>query len=108
MPRSRPARTPAPLFAALGDDTRLKVISRLSHEGPLPIVRLTEGTTLSRQAITKHLRVLEDAGIVESTRNGRESMWQLRPKRLSDARRFIEAISNEWEARIERLRAFVE
>ncbi|HEY0466529.1 MAG TPA: metalloregulator ArsR/SmtB family transcription factor, partial [Polyangiaceae bacterium] len=65
----------APLFAALGDETRLKLVSRLCTEGPLSIVRLSEGTDVTRQAITKHLRALADAGLVHDTRQGRERIW---------------------------------
>lgn len=97
-----------PVFAALGDETRLRVVSRLSEEGPLSIARLTEGTHVSRQAVTKHLRVLEDAGLVRSEREGRENVYELEPRRLAQARRWLEVISSEWEARLDRLRAFVE
>lgn len=98
----------APLFAALGDETRLRVVARLCEEGPLSITRLTEGGDVSRQAITKHLRVLAGAGLVKGARDGRESVWTLETKRLADARQKLEAISREWDETIERLRAFVE
>lgn len=111
MPRSRTARSledPAEVFAALGDDTRLRVVTRLSEEGPLSITRLTEGSRITRQAITKHLRVLADAGIVKNARDGRENVWQLRPKSLTEARRLLDVISREWDDTLERLRAYVE
>lgn len=98
----------APLFAALGDETRLLVVTRLCEEGPLSIAKLTEGSHVSRQAVTKHLRVLEGAGLVRGARDGRENVWQLEPKRLSEARRWLDVISREWDATLERLRAFVE
>jgi len=98
----------APVFAALGDPTRLRVIARLSEEGPLSITRLTEGATVTRQAVTKHLRILEDAGLVRGTRDGRESLWALEPSGLGEARRFLDVISREWDETLERLRAFVE
>lgn len=96
------------MFAALGDETRLRVVTRLCEEGPLSITRLTEGTNVTRQAVTKHLRVLEDAGVVQSAREGRENVWQLEPRRLAEARRLLDVISLEWDDTLERLRAFVE
>jgi len=98
----------APLFAALGDETRLTLVSRLSGQGPQSIARLTEGTRVSRQAITKHLHALAEAGLVESTRDGRERIWELRPKRLAEASRYLEQISDQWDDALGRLRAFVE
>lgn len=111
MPRSGAARSfkdSAEVFAALGDDTRLRVVARLSEEGPLSIARLTEGSRMSRQAITKHLQVLAGAGIVKNAREGRESLWQLQPKGLAEARRLLDGISREWDDTLERLRAYVE
>src|SRR5690349_24964706 len=87
----------APLFAALGDETRLRVVTRLCEEGPLSIARLTEGTDVTRQAVTKHLRVLETAGLVHGTRDGRENVWQLEPRRIAEARRLLDEISAEWD-----------
>jgi DNA-binding transcriptional ArsR family regulator len=98
----------APLFAALGDETRLRLVSRLCAEGPLSIARLSEGTDITRQAITKHLQALADAGMVQGTRAGRERIWQLEPRRLEKARRCLEQISEQWDAAIDRLRDFVE
>lgn len=98
----------APLFAALGDETRLRVVSRLCEEGPLSITRLTEGSDVSRQAVTKHLQVLASAGLVTSARAGRENVWQLETQRLAEARRLLDLISREWDDTLERLRAFVE
>lgn len=101
-------RDSAPLFAALGDETRLAVVGRLCAEGPLSIARLAEGSQVSRQAVTKHLRVLADAGLVTGTRDGRESRWQLVPGGLDEARRCLDVISRQWDATLDRLRAFVE
>lgn len=98
----------APVFAALGDATRLRLVARLCDEGPLSIAHLSEGAAVTRQAITKHLRALADAGVVQGTRRGREHVWELRPKRLEMARRYLEQVSGQWDAAIERLRAFVE
>ena len=102
------ASNAAPIFAALGDETRLHLVARLGREGPLSIARLTERTSITRQAVAKHLRVLEGAGVVASSRDGRESVWQLETKRLEDARAHLEIISRQWDDTLERLRAFVE
>ncbi len=98
----------APVFAALGDGTRLRILARLSAGGPLSIARLAEGEPVSRQAITKHLRALEEASLVTSSREGRERIWELRPARLAEARRFLARISGRWDAAIGRLRSAVE
>ncbi len=96
------------VFAALGDATRLAVVERLCDHGPASVTTLSEGASVSRQAISKHLQVLEEAGLVSNERVGRESIWELRPERLDDARRALDLISREWDARIERLAKFVE
>lgn len=98
----------APLFAALGDRTRLHLVARLSREGPLPMMRLGEGVEVSRQAVSKHLKALEAANLVCSRREGRERIWMLRDDRLEEARRHLEAISVQWDRAIGRLRGFVE
>ncbi|MGH7435597.1 MAG: ArsR/SmtB family transcription factor [Polyangiaceae bacterium] len=98
----------APLFAALGDEQRLAILARLCRSGPLSIARLSEGSEITRQAVTKHLHVLAGAGLVRGSREGRESLWELEPKRLHDARRYLDRISTEWDHAIERLRRFVE
>lgn len=98
----------APVFAALGDATRLRLIARLCVDGPLSIVRLSEGAGVTRQAITKHLHALADAGLVRGSRRGRERIWELEPRRIERTRRYLKDISNEWDAAIGRLKAFVE
>ena len=98
----------APLFAALGDHTRLRLISRLCDGGPASIVRLTAGAGITRQAITKHLRVMEDAGLVRSARRGRETVWQLEQQRLEDARHYLDLIAAQWDGALARLSEFVE
>src|SRR5262245_60026545 len=111
MPRSQAARSwreAAPLFSALGDETRLRVVARLSEEGPLSIAKLTEGSDVTRQAVTKHLLVLERAGLVRGARDGRENVWELEPRRLAEARKYLDLISREWDDTLERLRVFVE
>ena len=98
----------APIFAALGDATRLRLVARLCDGGPQSIVRLTEGADVSRQAITKHLHALEAAGLVRGAREGRERVWALQPTRLDEVSRYLEAISAQWDAALTRLRSFVE
>jgi DNA-binding transcriptional ArsR family regulator len=107
-PASVPAKAPAPLFAALGDETRLRIVARLSNDGPTSITRLTARFRVTRQAITKHLRVMEQAGLVRNTRDGRESIWELRRERLAEARRYLALISKQWDSALDRLRKFVE
>jgi DNA-binding transcriptional ArsR family regulator len=101
-------RTGAPVFAALGDETRLRIVARLSSGGPLSIVRLTEGESMSRQAITKHLSVLAGAGLVRDIRRGRERLWELEPAPLDVARRYLDLVSKRWDDALARLAALVE
>jgi DNA-binding transcriptional ArsR family regulator len=96
------------VFAALGDETRLYIVARLCEEGPLPIMRLGAGAAVSRQAITKHLQALEQAGLAHSSRNGRERIWELRTRRLSEVQHYLDQISQQWDAVLGRLRDFVE
>jgi DNA-binding transcriptional ArsR family regulator len=98
----------APLFAALGDETRLRLVARLCHDGPLPIVRLCEGSPVTRQAVTKHLQALSDAGLVRARRCGRERIYCLAPRRLDEARRCLDEISRQWDDALGRLKSFVE
>jgi DNA-binding transcriptional ArsR family regulator len=101
-------KSSALLFAALGDETRLRIVDRLGSEGPASITALTEGATITRQAVTKHLRVLEEAQLVRSVRRGRESVWELDRARLAEARCHLDAISRQWDDALGRLRKFVE
>jgi DNA-binding transcriptional ArsR family regulator len=98
----------AAVFFALGDKTRLGLVSQLCDAGPTSITRLTENFDMTRQAITKHLRVMEDAGLVHRAQRGRESLWQIEPRRLADARRHLELISAQWDGALLRLKRFVE
>jgi DNA-binding transcriptional ArsR family regulator len=100
----------APIFAALGDETRLRLVARLCEEGPLSIVRLSADAHVTRQAITKHLHALAGAGLVRGTRSAgtRQRIWELQPRRLEIARRYLDQISQQWDRALERLRAFVE
>src|SRR6476469_4458493 len=101
-------RDSAPIFAALGDATRLRVVARLSGGGPMSITELTEGSEVTRQAVTKHLQVLADAGLVTDSWQGRERVWELRTRQLEEARRVLDSISTQWDIALERLRKMLE
>ena len=105
---SRRSRDFAPVFAALGDRTRLALIVRLSEGERHSISQLAQGSRLTRQAVTKHLHVLEHAGIVRCTRSGRESRFSLDPEPLTEARRYLDRVSEQWDQALSRLREFVE
>ncbi len=96
------------LFTALGDGTRLALVSKLSSGDAYSISGLTEGSQLTRQAITKHLRVLEHAGLVHSIRRGRESLFEFDPKPIVELKDYLEMISRQWDERLERLKKLVE
>lgn len=98
----------APVFAALGDPTRLKLVTELSSGAAMSIAHLTQSTSISRQGVTKHLGVLADAGVVRDLKLGRERLWQLEPARIDDARRSLEAIGRDWDQALARLKSFVE
>ena len=98
----------APLFGALGDPNRLRIITRLCDDGPSSITRITEAIPVSRQAVTKHLLALEAVGLVGSHRHGRERIWIVRTEPLGEAGDYLAELSNRWDHVIERLRAFVE
>jgi DNA-binding transcriptional ArsR family regulator len=96
------------VFAALGDQTRLALVARLSAGQPCSISQLTAGSRLTRQAITKHLRVLEGAGLVRHVRAGRESRFQFDPAPLHDLREYLSLVSEQWDQALSRLKSFVE
>lgn len=96
------------MFAALGDAMRLRLMHRLSTEGPLSITRLSEGSGITRQAITRHLHSLGRAGLVQDRREGREHVFSLDLKRLEVARQYLDDVSAQWDAAAARLKAFVE
>ncbi|MDO1527849.1 metalloregulator ArsR/SmtB family transcription factor [Fulvimonas sp. R45] len=98
----------APVFAALGDPTRLRLVAALCAGGALSITQLTAGTAVTRQAVTKHLQVLADAGLVRDSRQGRERRWELEPSRIDEARRALDAIAAQWDQALARLKRFVE
>ena len=91
------------LFAALGDPTRLQLVQRLAHGEVHSIRELSSGTSMSRQAVTKHLRVLEDARLVRSIRNGREVRFRLEQKALADAEGFLRTLERQWERALARI-----
>lgn len=101
-------KSTAPVFAALGDATRLTLLDRLSTRGPQSITALTDGSGLTRQAITKHLHVLEEARLVQGTREGRETLWELSIGQVRDAQRFLDSMSSRWDDALARLQAHVE
>ncbi len=98
----------ASIFAALGDPVRLTIVARLCGDGPLPTIQLKQDASVSRQAITKHLQLLENAGLVRSDRVGRDRLWQIEPQCLEKTRDYLDQISAQWDARLARLREFVE
>ncbi len=98
----------APVFAALGDETRLRLVARLCADGPLSITKLSDDAAISRQAITKHLEALAAAGLVKGTSRGRERIWELEPRRLEGARRYLDDVSEQWDAALGRLKRLVE
>jgi DNA-binding transcriptional ArsR family regulator len=116
IPSSRPARrrSYAPVFAALGDRTRLALVAKLSQGELYSIAQLTrdsrlaQNSQLTRQAITKHLRVLEQAGMVRATRHGRESLFAFNPGPLEEAKSYLESVSEQWDRALARLKIFVE
>jgi DNA-binding transcriptional ArsR family regulator len=105
MPKRR-AR--APVFAALGDETRLALIAKLCARRPYSISQLTRGSRLTRQAITKHLRVLERAGIVRSVRAGRENLFEFDPQPIEGIKQYLDSVSQQWDQALSRLKSFVE
>src|SRR5271170_4811858 len=98
---------PAPVFAALGDQTRLSLLAKLSDGETRSIAGLSADTRLTRQAITKHLRVLENAGLVSSTRSGRETRFTFRPDAIVEVKSYLDHVSIQWDNALSRLRAFV-
>jgi DNA-binding transcriptional ArsR family regulator len=103
---ARPGR--ASVFAALGDETRLRLVGRLCHGEPLSISDLSRGSRLTRQAVTKHLRVLEKARLVRGARRGRKRLFRFTPRPIEDAMGYLEHVSRQWDRTLARLKAFVE
>jgi DNA-binding transcriptional ArsR family regulator len=101
-------RKSASIFAALGDETRMRLIAVLCAGGALSITQLTDGTDITRQAVTKHLQVLSDAGLVHDVKIGRERRWEFEPTELETARRALDQIAQQWDHALARLKALVE
>ena len=106
--KKAPLRAAAGVFAALGDETRLRMVAVLCAGGAVSIAQLTAGADMTRQAVTKHLQVLADAGLVSHSKVGRERLWAFEPDRLEEARRSLDAIARQWDQALGRLRSFVE
>lgn len=98
----------APVFFALGDKTRLRLITVLCAGGAFSIAQLTANTQITRQAVTKHLQVLAEVGLVKDLKIGRERLWQFDPVQMEAARRSLEIIGRQWEQALGKLKAFVE
>lgn len=98
----------APVFAALGDETRLTIVGKLSDGQPKSISQLTEDSKISRQAITKHLRVLENVGIVHSIKSGRETLFEFDPQPVAQAKEYLAQVSEQWDKTLARLKNFLE
>ena len=101
-------RAHAPVFAALGDETRLLLVAKLCGGHPRSIAQLTEGSKLTRQAITKHLRVLESVEIVHSVHTGRESLFEFDPEPMEGIKKYLDLVSEQWDQALSRLKSFVE
>jgi len=111
MPRRAAARdlaSSASVFAALGDPTRLQLVHSLCQQGPQSISDLSQTVAVTRQAVTKHLQVLEGAGLASSAREGRQSVWKLQPRALGRVTQWLEQISGQWDDALQRLREHVE
>jgi len=102
------SRAHAPVFAALGDQTRLYLVEKLCGGEARSISQLTKGSRLSRQAITKHLRVLERAKIVRSSRSGRESLFAFDLQPIDEIKNYLDLVSEQWDQTLSRLKSFVE
>jgi DNA-binding transcriptional ArsR family regulator len=107
-PASLAPGSAASVFGALGDETRLRLLARLSSGGPASIARLSERAHVTRQAITKHLEVLAQAGLVRDDWRGRERIWRVEQKRLAEARAYIDLVSRQWDDALDRLKRYVE
>ncbi len=108
LPVSAVQRQSAQVFSALGDEARLRLVDRICDRGPASIAELTEGSGVTRQAVTKHLRVLADAGLVTGEKHGRETRWRLLPGGLDTVRSSLERIDEQWGAALQRLRSYLE
>jgi len=101
-------RERAAVFAALGDETRLLLLAKLCSGQRCSITELTDGTKLTRQAVTKHLRVMEKVRIVHGRRAGRENLFEYDPKPVNDMKEYLDRVSKAWDGALARLKSFVE
>src|SRR6266542_339839 len=108
LPKTSSLRNSAPIFAALGDETRLCLIAALCSGGAVSIAQLTSGTEITRQAVTKHLHVLADAGMLHDVKVGRERRWELEPTQLEEVRRSLDVIGQQWDKALNKLKMAVE
>lgn len=108
MPKAELVPDPANVFAALGEPTRMQLLGQLADGVPKSIARLAEGMPISRQALTKHLRVLETAGLASATPHGRETLFRIDPAGLLAAEAWIDTVATQWDAAIDRLKRHVE
>lgn len=106
--KSSALRNSAPIFAALGDETRLRLIAALCAGGAVSIAQLTLGTDITRQAVTKHLQVLADASLVRDVKVGRKRLWEFEPTQLEEARHALELIAQQWDHALMKLKLAVE
>ena len=106
--RKAGAAKPAPIFAALGDQTRLHLLARLSSEAPLSIAHLTTDSNVSRQAVTKHLHILAKAGLVRRRRRGREQLYEPNIECLNPVHEYLDTVSRQWDDALSRLKLLVE
>jgi DNA-binding transcriptional ArsR family regulator len=106
--KSPAIRSVAPIFAALGDETRLRLVAVLCAGSALSIAQLTSGTEITRQAVTKHLHVLAEAGLVRHVKVGRERRWEFEPAHVDEARRSLDRIARQWDFALSRLKLAVE
>lgn len=98
----------ATVFAALGDETRLRLVVRLGTDGPISITSLTSDSKISRQAISKHLNVLARAGLVRGVRKGRERIYELDPREIRKAQECLDGIAEQWDRALSKLKILVE
>jgi|KBSSwiStaDraftv2_1062776.scaffolds.fasta_scaffold762644_2 DNA-binding transcriptional ArsR family regulator len=108
LPTHSSLRSSAPIFAALGDETRLRIIALLCAGGAVSIAQLTSGTEITRQAVTKHLEVLAKAGLVRDLKVGRERLWEFEPTQIEEARHSLDLISRQWDHALNKLKIAVE
>jgi DNA-binding transcriptional ArsR family regulator len=101
-------RVSASTFAALGDETRLALVTKLARGQPCSISQLTKGSKLTRQAISKHLRVLQATGVVQSVRAGRENLFEFNPQPIEGMKEYLDFVSEQWDQALSRLKSFVE